>query len=272
MELRGKVAVVTGGAVRIGRAVCQALATEGMRVCVHYGRSHQAAKELVEELRRCGTDADCVQADLRRPVEAAHRVFEFASERFGQVHVLVNNAAIFEPSTWQSTTEELWERHVAINLKAPFFLSQQFASRLQAECGHIVNLVDWRAEHVSRGYLVYSLTKAGLASLTRLLALELAPTIQVNAVALGAILPPAVPRSKSVQPTNAHLQETKMTCGPGSTATERPAAQPRIVERIPLRKLGDLSEVTRAVLFLLKSEFVTGEVLYVTGGEELTGV
>ncbi len=241
MELRNKVAVVTGGAVRLGRALVQALAAEGVHVCVHFGHSRPAAEELVEQVARLGVRAACVQADLLAPVEAAERVFEFATATFGRVDVLVNNAAIFEPSSVASADSSQWDRHFAINLKAPFFFTQAFVAQLDDRHGHVVNVADWRGTHPARGFTVYALTKAGVVALTRQLALELAPNVQVNAVAPGAILP--------AKGADAYWQQ--------------------LPQKIPLRKTGNPNEVCRAVLYLLKSDFVTGQVLHVTGGEEL---
>ncbi|NOX54914.1 MAG: SDR family oxidoreductase [Planctomycetes bacterium] len=245
MDLTGKVAIVTGGAVRIGRAIAQGLAQHGVRVCVHFGRSREQAEQLTRSLRKAGAQAACVSADLREPVRAAETVLQFANETFGRVDILINSAGIFEASSCAEATEEQWDRHFAINLKAPFFLAQTFARAVGDQRGHIVNVADWRALRPSRGHLIYSITKSGLVALTRLLALELAPSIQVNALALGAILPPD---------------------GQSTWAESAP-----ILEKIPLRRVGSPEAVADAVLFLLRSDFITGEVLHITGGQELEG-
>ncbi len=243
MELRGKVAIVTGGAVRIGRALSLALAREGIGVCLHYGSSRDAADQTLAEIRALGVDATAVQADLLQARGAAESVVRHAVEHFGRLDILVNSAAIFEPGSLNETTEEQWERHFAINLKAPMFLCREFASwRTAGERGHILNIADWRGERPVPGHLAYTLTKSGIVTLTRILAQELAPDVQVNAIAPGAILPPPGKEDD-------HLA--------------------RLARSIPLRRTGSTEELTAAALFLLRSDFLTGEVVHVTGGEHL---
>ena len=243
MELVGKVAIVTGGAVRLGKAFALALATRGVRLAIHYGASAGAAQEVVSRISKI-SDAVAIQADLRQSDQAVS-VIERAVAHFGQVDILVNNAAIFEPGNWADTTETSWDKHFAINLKAPFFLSQAFAAHLGRERrGHILNISDWRAIRPAADHLAYTLTKAGLISMTQNLALALAPNIQVNAVAPGAILPP-----------------------PGQDA----AYLDRLARTIPARRYGSPADVEKALLFLLDSDFITGEVILVTGGQHLVG-
>jgi NAD(P)-dependent dehydrogenase (short-subunit alcohol dehydrogenase family) len=242
MELSGKVAVVTGGAVRLGRAISLALARAGANVAVHYGSSQQAAADTCREIESLGVKAVAVQADMRIPVAAAQAVFQRVQEVFGRAEILVNSAAIFEAGTLADTDEDHWERHFNINLKAPFFLCRSFAGQIGTAAGHIVNIADWRGTRPSTGYLVYTLTKVALVAMTKNLALELAPRVQVNAIAPGAILPPP----------NADKKYLK-----------------QLAERIPLRHIGSPDEVTAALLFLLRSDFITGEVVHITGGEQL---
>jgi len=242
MELRNKVALVTGGAVRLGRALTLALVAEGARVIIHYGRSSSAADELLAEITACGAEGTTMQADLQQP-GAVLALIERAVAHFGAIDALINNAAIFEPGNWDDTTEENWDRHFAINLKAPFFLSQAFAQQLpQGRRGHIINIADWRGERPGADHVAYTLTKAGIIALTKSLALALAPDIQVNAIAPGLILPPP-DRDQS-------YLDSKAT-------------------HIPARRTGSPEEIARAMLFLLHSDFVTGEVLHITGGEQL---
>lgn len=243
MDLAGKTAVVTGGAVRLGRAAVLALAQEGVNVCLHYGHSAEPAEETLDLVRSTGAAGFAVQADFRDPCPAARTVIDASLDAFGRVDILVNNAAIFETARLRETTEDIWDRHFAINLKAPFFLARAFAeARQPGERGHIVNIADWRGERPDLEHLAYSLTKSGLITLTRALAVELAPGVQVNAVAPGAILPP-----------------------PG----EDESYMQRIAEEIPLRRTGSPEAITEALLWLLRSDFVTGEVVHVTGGEQL---
>ena len=242
-DLKGRVAIVTGGAVRVGRALAERLAREGMDVCIQYGSSGGAADEVMRALQGLGVRATAVQADFNEPVRAAERVCAHAVKEFGRVDVLINNAAIFERGSLLETDEANWDRHLNINLKAPAFLSRAFAKALApGGSGHIVNIVDWRAERPGAGYLAYTVAKAGLVALTKSLALDLAPRVQVNAVAPGAILP-----------------------APGASQEQFEA----LGRQSPLQRTGHPDDIADAIVYLLRSEYVTGEVMQVTGGQEL---
>jgi pteridine reductase len=242
MELNGKVAVVTGGAVRLGKALALALAEQGARLVIHYASSAGPAQETVAEIKAMGSDALAVQADFSQSGQAPS-IVERAIAHFGQVDILVNSAAIFEPGKWDDTTEANWNRHFAINLKSPFFLSQAFAKHVGPERpGHIVNIADWRGVRPGIGHVAYTLTKAALIAMTKSLALALAPNIQVNAIAPGMILPPP---------------------GKDQSYLERQAG------KIPAQRVGSPQEIAKALLFLLHSDFVTGELIFVTGGQHL---
>jgi pteridine reductase len=242
MELKGQVAIVTGGAVRLGRAQAIALAERGASVVVHYNASSGPAEEVVRQIRGLGSQAVAVQADLGNP-SAAPGVVDRAVAAFGKADILVNSAAIFEPGYWDDTTEDNWDRHFDINLKSPFFLTQAFARHVGRERrAHVINIADWRAIQPGTDHVAYTLSKAGLVAMTKCLALALAPSIQVNAIAPGLILPPP---------------------GRGPEYLERAAPD------IPAQRTGSAAEIVKALLFLLDSDFVTGELLYVTGGEHL---
>ncbi|MHB1296786.1 MAG: SDR family oxidoreductase [Anaerolineae bacterium] len=243
MELAGKVAIVTGGAVRLGKALALALAGEGVRIAVHYRASVDEAQQTVAQIGALGSEAIAIQADLRDPLPAAEAIVGETVERWGQVDILVNSAAIFQRSDLAGTTEALYDDHMAINLKAPVFLCQAFAAQLRPEQrAHIVNIADWRAQRPGTQYLPYTLAKAGLVALTQSLALGLAPNVQVNAIAPGLILPP-----------------------PG----EDPAYLERLARNVPAKRVGSPEEISRTLLFLLHSDYVTGEVIRVTGGQHL---
>jgi NAD(P)-dependent dehydrogenase (short-subunit alcohol dehydrogenase family) len=235
---------VTGGAVRLGRAISLALAEAGMQIGLHFCHSANAADETLEEVRARGADALKIQADFSNPVAAAHKIVEETTARFGQVDVLVNNAAIFETGTLETVTDDQWERQIAINMKGPLFLCREFTGQLKpGQRAHIVNIVDWRATRPDPSHLVYTLTKSGLVALTRNLAVDLAPDVQVNAIAPGAVLaPPGRDRT--------YLDE--------------------LADSIPLRRAGTPADVTDTLLYLLGSDFVTGEILHVAGGQQLT--
>jgi pteridine reductase len=235
-------AIVTGGAVRIGRAIARRLARAGMNVAVHYGHSRQAAEETVAELERLGVRAVAIQADLRQPVAAADTILQQAAA-LGPVRVLVNNAAIFEPGRLLDTDEDHWDRHLAINLKAPFFLTREFVRHLGPEQeGAVVNIADWRGTRPVPGHAAYTQSKAALVAQTQLLARELGPRVRVNGVAPGAILP-----------------------APGDSDAEFQAR----AQANPLHRSGNPDDIADAVLFLIQSPFITGEIIHVTGGEHL---
>jgi pteridine reductase len=243
MSLDGKVAIVTGGAVRLGRALSLALANAGASVVVHYSHSESDAVETLRQIAELGRDAVSVSADLSHSTAASKQVMTAAIAHFGRVDILVNSAAIFEPGTLASTTEAQWDKHFSINLKSAFFLSQEFATRrTTGQSGVIINIADWRGLHPVPGNIAYSLTKSGIVMLTRLLAQELAPEVRVNAIAPGAILPP-----------------------PGRDQHDLE----KLAEQIPLRRSGSTDDVTSAALYLIQADYVTGEVLYVTGGQHL---
>ena len=242
MDLSGKVAIVTGAGVRLGRAFALNVAEAGCDVCVHYYQSEQPAQETVAAIRQMGCRACAVSADLSNPEQAAKRIVAECHQQLGPASVLINSAAIFEPGTCVDTTTDQWDRHLAINLAGPFHLSREFSSQLPGDRGHIINIADWRATRPVSGHLAYTLSKSALVSLTRILAQELAPAIQVNAIAPGAILP--------------------------ATRTDSGEFE-GLSEAIPLRRTGQPSDLTEALQFLLRSDFVTGEVIHVNGGQHL---
>lgn len=242
MELNGKVALVTGGAVRIGRAMALALAERGVRIAIHYGSHHDEALETTAAILKMGVDAESFQADLRS-AEAAPRLIESVAAHFGQIDILVNSAALFKPGGIFDTTEENWDAHFAVNLKSPFFLASAFARLVGKDRpGLIVNIADWRAFRPGPDYMAYTITKAGIITMTQSLALALSPNIRVNAIAPGAILPP-----------------------PGRDASYLD----QLAERLPLKRQGSPEEVVKGLIYLVEADFVTGEVLFIDGGEHL---
>jgi len=243
MELRGKTAIVTGGARRLGRAFTLALAERGANVVIHYSRSASPAEAVRNEAEALGVQAIIAQADFTQPVQAP-RIVETAMKTFGRVDVLINSAAIFEEGDFMTTDIANWDRHFNINLKAPFLLSQAFARHVPEDgLAKIVNIADWRGLRPGTDHVAYTLTKAALLTLTRIMAQALAPRITVNALALGAILPP-----------------------PGAG----PEHMQALAQRIPLRRTGTPEDVVAALMLLLEgSDFITGSVILVDGGEHL---
>jgi NAD(P)-dependent dehydrogenase (short-subunit alcohol dehydrogenase family) len=239
MKLEKKTVLVTGGATRIGRALCEALAGAGCRVVIHCNRSAGAARSLAERLRRAGTAAWVVRGDLRSR-NACRTVIEQAWRAAGPVDVLVNNAAIFHKQSLLAASPADLEREWTVNLAAPLYLIQAFARR--AGRGKIINLLDWRIVSCRPDAVPYVLSKKALAELTRLAARELAPAFTVNGVAPGAVL----------------------AAGRRGSAREKAG-------RCPLGRRPALADVLRAVLFLLQADSITGQIVFVDGGRHLLG-
>ena len=243
MELKSKVAIVTGGAVRIGNAITLALAREGCDVLIHYGRSSSEAKDTLAAVEALGAKGALHQADLSDPA-AVQGIVPAAIAYFGRADILINNGAIFLPGGLKETTQEMWDRQFAINLQAPFFLSQALADQLtEYDRGAIVNITDARIYQPAADHVAYRLTKSALMTMTETLAQDLAPRITVNALALGAILPPPGEDEE-------YLRQISQT-------------------RIPLRIAGNTEIVTENVLHLLGQDFLTGVTIRIDGGEFL---
>ncbi len=241
-DLRGQSALVTGAGRRLGRAFAEALARCGANIAVHYGRTAKGAEETAQLALSHGVRAATLQADLSQTVQVAG-LFERAVEALGELTILINNASIFEPLGLMDTTLDAWQNHLMINLTAPFLLSQSFGRHRAGRQGVIVNMLDWRALRPGRDHFPYTISKSGLAAMTRSLAQALAPNIRVNGLALGAILPP---------PGMEGFDET-------------------ITERVPLKRWGSVEETVNALLFLLAGpDFITGEILHLDGGRQLT--
>lgn len=239
-SLKNKTILITGAARRIGRALSLACAHAGANIVLHYHDSEEQAAEVGREIKKAGRQVWLIEGDLSEPeavIELANRASE-AGPLFG----LVNNAAIFGSQSFQATTRTDWERHLAVNLEAPFLLSQFFAAQVPPEGdGRIVNLLDWRALRPAGDHFAYTVSKAALAGMTQALAAALAPRITVNGLALGAILPPS-----------------------------DHAAASDILKNVPAGRWGGLPEVESALLFLLAGPaYITGEVLHVDGGRHL---
>lgn len=243
MKLHGKTALVTGGAVRIGRTISLALANAGCDLLIHYARSQEQAVEVRDAARALGVKADTYGADLADS-GAARAMITAAVETFGRLDVLVNSAALFpDTDSFSETDPDLWDRLFAVNLRAPFFLSQAFAEHLERGPGRIINIVDARVRQPRSDHFAYRLTKGALWQMTQMLAGELAPRTTVNAIALGAILPPP---------------------GQDQSYLDRIAAT-----QIPLRRSGSAEDVADNALHLLAQDFVTGVVIELDGGQFL---
>jgi NAD(P)-dependent dehydrogenase (short-subunit alcohol dehydrogenase family) len=241
MLLRGKTALVTGGAIRVGKAIALAMAERGASVGITYRSSAAEARETVGELETRGVQAYAVRCDQRAPEQVTAAVREIETG-LGPIDVLVNSAAIFRRTPFFEATLEDWDEHLEVNLRGPWLFARAVAPGMQARGGGVIlNMVDIAAEHPFPGYLPYSTGKAGLAALTRGLARALAPAIRVNGIAPGDVLwPEGYPEEKKEKSR----------------------------EQTPLKRAGNPEDVAAAAVFLVEgSDFLTGVILPVDGGK-----
>ncbi len=244
-DLTDKVAVVTGAARRVGAAIARRLHAHGARVLLHYRGGEAEATTLEAEFNAAREgSAWRVKADLLAHA-APQLLVSSALERFGRLDLLVNNASSFFPTAVGEIDERSWEDLIGTNVKAPLLLSQAAAPELAKTRGAIINIVDIHAERPLKGYVVYTIAKAGLAALTRSLAMELAPEVRVNGVSPGAIAWPE----------------------DGQFPLE---VRKNIIDDTLLRRLGDPDDIARAVLFLAAdAPYVTGQIIAVDGGRSI---
>jgi pteridine reductase len=241
MELRGRVALVTGAGHRVGRAIAVALGGRGMRVAVHYNAAGDGAHETVRLIEEEGGEAAAVSADLSRADAPAELVANVIAT-FGAVDVLVNSAAVMIRTPFGEITADQWDGIMALNLRAPFFLAQAAAPHLRAAHGVVVNIADLAAFETWPAYLPHGISKAGVVQMTRSLARILAPEVRVAGVAPGTVL----------LPENWNEADAE-----------------RLRQSTPLARTGSPADVTRTVLFILDSDYLTGETIIVDGGRHI---
>jgi pteridine reductase len=238
--IEGKKILITGGAKRIGREFALAAARQHAHVIIHHGHSPEQAQQTADEVRKMGGQADIIQADFSNPTEAVEKFEKIFSEP-DRIFALVNNAAIFKPIKFTGTSLDDWEQHLRINLTMPFLLSQMFARSRNQEPGKIINILDWRALRPGIDHFPYTISKSAMVGLTKSLASSLAPIIQVNGIALGAILPPA----------------------DGNKSSD-------IIAKVPAQRWSTMKELQDTFLFLLNGpQYITGEIIHLDGGRHL---
>lgn len=231
---------MTGSGRRVGRAIALALAQAGASVAVHYHSSESDAAETVEIARSFGVQAESFSADLS-DAGATVRLMDDVASSLGRVNILVNSASAFSKGELAETSLDEWELFMAVNFRAPFLLAQAMQRTLGDEPGKVISLGDWRTARANR--FAYGVSKAALSGLTRSLAVAMAPNVQVNELALGAILPPA------------------------DTVVEEPGRQ--VAKASPAGRMGTLNEVSDAVISLIENDFITGETLHIDGGRHI---
>ena len=241
--LQGKVVLVTGGARRVGAAICRRLHAAGANLLVHYRSAALEARALQVELNARRADSVALaQADLLKTA-ACSQLVKAALKQFGQLDALVNNASSFYATAIGEITEQAWDDLIGTNLKAPLFLAQAAAPELRKQHGCIVNLVDIHADLPMRNHPVYTAAKGGLAALTRALARDLGPEIRVNGVAPGTIL------------------------WPDDETWRDEVSRQRIINQSALKRIGEPDDIAKAVQFLLAdAPYVTGQIIAVDGG------
>lgn len=236
-------AIVTGAGIRLGREIALALADAGMNVAVHYSRSEKDATDTVREIRGRGRKAESFGADLSRKGEP-EKLLDSVVARMGAPDVLVNSAAVMVRTPLGEVTYESWAETMDLNLRAPFFLSQAAVKVMRARGGVIINIADLAAFETWKGYIPHSISKAAVVQMTRALAHAVGPEIRVNAIAPGAVLLPEGWPEDSKQ---------------------------RLQQSTPLKRLGTPKDVTDALLYLLRADYVTGETIIVDGGRHVRG-
>jgi len=246
-NLTGKAALVTGGAKRVGAAICRRLHAQGANLMLHHRASVAEARALQHELntQRTGSVA-LIRADLLNSASLPDLVKTTVSQ-FGSLDILINNASSFFATAIGDINEKAWEDLIGTNLKAPLFLSQAAAGELRKHHGCIVNIVDIHAEFPMKNYVVYSVAKGGLLALTRSLARELGPEVRVNGVAPGTIL------------------------WPEDDNWSDEISRQRVINQTALKRIGDPDDIAKAVEFLVAAApYVTGQVIAVDGGRSIT--
>jgi len=234
-----KTVLITGAAKRIGANIAKGLHANGMNVIIHYHSSEKEARCLTDELNSIRLNsAYLVRADLRK-IESINGLLESVLNFTDSLDVLINNASVFYPTTVGKTTADQWMDLVGTNLKAPYFLAQTFQAMLKTARGCIINVTDVYGDFPLKNHAVYSASKAGLIMLTKSLAQELAPEVRVNAVSPGAILWP-----DSIEENH----------------------QSEVMAKTLLGRAGSVEDITRAIRFLIESDFITAQIVNVDGG------
>ncbi len=245
-NLNNKVVLITGGAKRVGAAICRELHASGAQLMIHYKSSTNEARALQAELNlQRANSVAIIQGDLLN-IAVLPSLIQETVKHFGQLDVLINNASSYYATEIGAITEDNWQDLMGSNLKAPMFLAQAAAAELRKNHGCIVNITDMHIERPKKGYVVYSVAKAGLVTLTKSLAHELSPEVRVNAVAPGPVQWPE---------NNPQFDEVY---------------RQRVISQTLLKRVGEAADIAKAVKFLIAdAPFITGHVLAVDGGRSL---
>ncbi len=235
---KNKAAIVTGGAHRIGKNICLSLANLGYSIVLHYGSSEEEARQTKDEIEANGVKCQLISQDLSQP-NSGPILFDQIHPDF-RIEILVNSAGIFKASGFETTSEDLLDLHYKINLRSPYSLLKTFVNHYSS--GHIINILDTKVTQYQTDHLDYLLSKKSLRDLTLIAARSCGPSFRVNGIAPGLILPPA---------------------GKDQSYLDQKA------EGIPLQKSGGPRDIQQAIQYLVKNPFLTGQILYIDGGEHL---
>jgi NAD(P)-dependent dehydrogenase (short-subunit alcohol dehydrogenase family) len=241
MELKGKVALITGAAHRVGKAIALRLAWEGCHTAIHYHAASQDAKRTLTEIEELSVRAYTYQADLRS-VEEIHNLFSAVERDLNHLDILINSAAIMQRIPFKEVSLEDWNETINLNLRAPFFCLQSAVQLMGTDGGAVINITDIAGIQPWKDFPVHSISKIGVDMLTKVAALAFAPTVRVNAIAPGPVLKPT------------HMKEQRWE---------------QLGQALPLGAAGTPTDVAEAVIFLLRNDFITGETLVVDGGNQL---
>ncbi|MFO8037160.1 MAG: SDR family NAD(P)-dependent oxidoreductase [Anaerolineales bacterium] len=242
MRLDNDYVLITGASRRLGRVMALAVAKAGGNVIIHHAHSPHKALETKREIEHLGQHAHILQADFQHPEEARKLIFK--AFEHSPLYALVNSASIFGNLNWETTTLDDWDAHFKVNLTAPFLLSQSFAKHIAPpKEGRIINILDWRATRPRGDHFPYTISKAALAAMTKSLASSLAPSISVNGLALGAMLPPS---------------------------DDPDVDEQAIISDVPAGRWADMQELEESLMFLLTGPtYITGEIIHLDGGRHL---
>ena len=234
--------IITGGATRIGAAIAEKLSNEKSEIVIHFNRSLKKAQSLRKKLQKNGSKVYLIKADLSKEADIK-KIIKFSKVKLKYFDCLVNNASLFENDKIENFNSDSWEKHISTNLKAPAFLSKEFAKNIRTNNNNIINIIDQRVFKLTPFFFSYTISKSGLYTLTKTSAMSLAPRIRVNGIAPG-------PTIKNQRQSNNHFKKQY-------SAT-------------PLKKQVDVQEICNAVDFFIKNRSITGQVIAIDSGQSLS--
>ena len=239
--LQSKKIIITGGATRIGAAIAKKMALPGVEILIHYNRSRSSAEKLKKNLSKKGTKIFLVKGDLNKESDLK-KIIHFAKKKLKYFDCLINNASLFENDNLRNFTSKSWAKHLDVNLKAPAYLTKEFAKNIRGKNNNIINIIDQRVFKLTPFFFSYTLSKTGLYTLTKTSAMSLSPNIRVNGIAPG-------PTIKNKRQTDKHFKNQYLAT--------------------PLKHQVDVNEICNAVDFFIKNSSITGQVLAIDSGQSL---